>query len=144
MYNHILVPVDGSTQSSLAIKAATALAEALDAKITLFHAAHFQFHLTSIENTAFNIRYREEFQEEAKRHAELVLADSAKLSAAKTDHHFTFSNDPATAIIEAAKKFECDLIVMGSHGHRGIKSLLLGSETHKVLSHTKIPVLVVR
>jgi nucleotide-binding universal stress UspA family protein len=144
MYNHILVPIDGSEQSRLAIKTASALAEALDAKITFFHAAHFEFEPMYAENTAFNIQYQAAFQQEAKRHAGVVLENAVKLSAVKPEQHFVLSNDPASAIIAAAAKYECDLIVMGSHGHRGIKGLLLGSETHKVLTHSKIPVLVVR
>ena len=51
---------------------------------------------------------------------------------------------PWEAIIEHARKHDCDLIVMGSHGRRGVSALLLGSETQKVLTHSKIPVLVVR
>ena len=50
---------------------------------------------------------------------------------------------PWEAIIDHAKKKDCDLIVMASHGRRGLASLLLGSETHDVLTHTKLPVLVV-
>ena len=60
------------------------------------------------------------------------------------EQQFTVSNSPYEAIIEAAKKFECDLIVMASHGRRGVSGVLLGSETQKVLTHSKIPVLVVR
>jgi nucleotide-binding universal stress UspA family protein len=55
-----------------------------------------------------------------------------------------FTDQPYEAIIAAAKKNRCDLIVMASHGWRGLKGLVLGSETHKVLTHTRIPVLVVR
>ena len=54
------------------------------------------------------------------------------------------SSEPYEAIIEAAGRQECDLIFMASHGHRGVGALLLGSETHKVLTHSKIPVLVYR
>jgi nucleotide-binding universal stress UspA family protein len=144
MYNHILVPVDGSDQTPLAIKAACELAEALDARVTIFHSAHFQFEPTYAENTAFNIQHQEAFQNEAKRHASVVLQNAAKLATVTTEQHYVLSNYPANAIVDAALKYNCDLIVMASHGYRGIKGLLLGSETQKVLTHTKIPVLVVR
>jgi nucleotide-binding universal stress UspA family protein len=144
MYSHILVPIDGSDQSPLAIKAAAELAEAIDAKLTIFHAAQFQFEPIYAENTAFNVKHGAAFQQEAKRHAIEILENYAKLTSVKTDQHFVLSNYPATAIIDAAFKYDCDLIVMASHGHRGIKGLLLGSETHKVLTHSKIPVLVIR
>jgi nucleotide-binding universal stress UspA family protein len=144
MYTHILVPIDGSDQPTLAIKAACELAEALDAKVTIFHSAHYQFEPTYASNTAFNIHHQEAFQKEAKRHALMVLENAAKLATVTTDQHYVLSNYPATAIIDAALKYGCDLIVMASHGHRGIQGLLLGSETHKVLTHSKIPVLVIR
>jgi nucleotide-binding universal stress UspA family protein len=144
MYNHILVPVDGSDQTPMAIKAASELAEALDAKVTLFHSAHFQFEPSYSENTAFNIQHQEAFQHEAKRHAIAILEDAAQLASVNTARHYVLSNYPANAIVDAALKYDCDLIVMASHGYRGIKGLLLGSETQKVLTHTKIPVLVVR
>jgi len=56
----------------------------------------------------------------------------------------TVSDSPYEAIVDAAKKKKCDLIVMASHGRRGLSALVLGSETHKVLIHSKIPVLVCR
>ena len=54
------------------------------------------------------------------------------------------SDEPFEAIIAAAERAACDLIFMASHGRRGVKALLLGSETHKVLTHSRIPVLVYR
>ena len=54
------------------------------------------------------------------------------------------SHTPYEEIVEAAKKFDCDLIMMASHGHKGINKLLLGSQTDKVLAHTTLPVLVLR
>ena len=73
-----------------------------------------------------------------------LAAKKAKLSNGNLEQHFVISNSPYEAIIAAAKKFKCDLIVMASHGRRGVSGVLLGSETQKVLTHSLIPVLVVR
>ena len=70
-------------------------------------------------------------------------ATSSNLAGVAVEQQFTVSNSPCEAIIEAAKAFRCELIVM-SHGRRGISGALLGSETQKVLAHSRIPVLVVR
>jgi nucleotide-binding universal stress UspA family protein len=144
MYTHLLVPIDGSDHSLRAVLAACQLAEAIDAKVTLFHAARYQFEPLYSEHTAFNLKYKDAFQQEAKRHAEMVLKKADAHANLKTDTHYALNNDPCRAIIEAATAHSCDLIVMASHGYRGLTGLLLGSETYKVLTHTKIPVLVVR
>lgn len=69
---------------------------------------------------------------------ELGFADLA------VEEAFVANAQPYEAIIEAAKKYDCGLIVMAPHGHRGVAGILLGSETQKVLTHSKIPVLVVK
>ena len=84
-------------------------------------------------------------QEETRaRHMLGKVAAKAKKAGVACDTHFSIALHPYEAIIAAAKKARCDLIVMASHGRRGIQGVVLGSETHKVLTHGKVPVLVVR
>lgn len=68
----------------------------------------------------------------------------AKKAGVACDTNFSLALHPYEAILQAAKKARCDLIVMASHGRRGIQGVVLGSETNKVLTHSKLPVLVVR
>ena len=79
--------------------------------------------------------------------AEKILASAAtgvNLEGVTFEKQFTVSDSPYEAILEAAKMFNCELIVMGSHGRSGISAVLLGSVTHKVLTHSTLPVMVVR
>ena len=76
-----------------------------------------------------------------------MLASAAKkanLANGKLERYFVVSNSPYAAILDAARKFKCELIVMASHGRHGLSGVVLGSETNKVLIYSKIPVLVVR
>ncbi len=148
MYTKILVPVDGSEFSEKAVKEAGRLAQALGAKLVLFHAA--AEHLPPLVegmSAATRPKEREAARKEIQELARMVLSQAArkaKLSNGDLDQQFVVSNSPYEAIIAAAKKFKCDLIVMASHGRRGVSGVLLGSETQKVLTHSLIPVLVVR
>jgi nucleotide-binding universal stress UspA family protein len=78
----------------------------------------------------------------AKRVAEVV--EAAKVAGVTCQAHTVEALHPWEAVIDHAKRQECDLLVMASHGRRGVSALLLGSETQKVLTHSQIPVLVVR
>jgi nucleotide-binding universal stress UspA family protein len=73
-----------------------------------------------------------------------IVADAAKAAGLACDTVHAIDNHPHRAIIETAKSKECDLIAMASHGRRGVSAIVLGSETTKVLTHTSIPVLVLR
>ena len=147
MYQRILVPVDGSQLSDRAVKEAANLSRKLGATLTLFFAAP-AYRLpvgmgegASVEQFIPPDRYRRSMRATAKR---LLDAAAEKAGGAATRQICEFSDQPYEAIIAAAQKGKCDLIVMASHGWRGLKGLLLGSETHKVLTHSRIPVLVVR
>ena len=149
MYKSILVPTDGSERSHAAIKEAAKLARALGSKLVLFYAApHYESPPVSEGFLAPNwLKDRESAKREIEAEAEKLLASAAKnvnLAGLGVEQKFAVSNSPYEAIIEAAKKFECELIVMASHGRRGMSGLLIGSETQKVLTHSTIPVLVVR
>ena len=144
MYTHLLVPTDGSKLSDRAIKHALTLAQQLDAKVTLFHVAPEQIWPVYAESAVMVQVSKEDFRVEAKRAAKRLLEKTAKRAGGKVDTQFVFSDVPYDAIVKAAAKLKCDLVVMASHGRRGLSGFLLGSETQKVLTHSKVPVLVVR
>ena len=145
MYKHLLVPTDGSPLSDYAVDQALALAKALGARVTLFTAIE-PFHVIAYvpEQVAES---RSSYEEHARRAADQRLAAAAaKASAAGVAHatETVGSEDPHEAIIAAARAHGCDLVAMASHGRRGVKALVLGSVTAKVLTHSGIPVLVYR
>jgi nucleotide-binding universal stress UspA family protein len=73
-----------------------------------------------------------------------VIQEAAKAAGVHCEAISVTSDQPHEAIIQVAKKRGCDLIMMASHGRKGVQGMLLGSETHKVLTHSRIPVLVYR
>lgn len=143
MYKHILVPVDGSKFSLKAVKTAAALAKASDAKLTLFYAARNAGGVYFGESPLSASYSAADGRAEATRRAEQVLEEAEKAVGAQVEKKHAFSEFPYDAITAAAAKQKCDLIVMASHGRSGVKGLILGSETQKVLTHTQLPVLVV-
>jgi len=147
MIKNILVPTDGSALSHRAVKDAVALAKLLGAQVTGFHVApsyHIEVYsdyvppdmLTPQEHAASAKRA-------ALRHLEFIKKAAAERKV-KYSGYFTMNDSPADAIVKAARKYKCDLIYMGSHGRSGLSKLLLGSQTNKVLSQTRVPVLVHR
>ena len=147
MFKHILVPTDGSKLSVKAAKQAVKLAKSLGARITGFHAA------PNISSTYYGDGYilrvpsakaQLEFVEKQARKCLSVVEVEAGVEKVPCDVFHVISDSPYEAIIDAAKKKKCDLIFMASHGRRGLSGLVLGSETNKVLIHSKIPVLVCR
>jgi len=146
MYRHILVPTDGSALSLKAARTAAKLAAKLKARITAIYVIEpFMPPMTS-DNIMFQAAYSAREYEKTmqkiadKALAKVVAAAGGVSCATLAKIHFR----PWEAIVEAAKARKCDLIVMASHGRRGLASVLLGSETQKVLTHSKTPVLVCR
>ncbi len=147
MFKHILVPTDGSELSQATARSAIAFAKEAGARVTVFFAkpeypiAYFG------EGALIEPTTPEKFAELADQQATQYLGEiqalctEAGVECATTS---ATSDIPYEAIIEAASKSGCDLIFMASHGRRGISGFLLGSETNKVLTHSKIPVLVYR
>jgi nucleotide-binding universal stress UspA family protein len=128
MYINILIPTDGSELSEKAVSHGIALAERIDAKVTV---------LTVLP--LFEI-FRADYAEKTLSAAERVAQSAGvEYEGVHVGHDF-----PWQAIIDMAVSKDCDLIVMASHGRHGISAVLLGSETMKVLTHSKIPVLVHR
>jgi nucleotide-binding universal stress UspA family protein len=145
MYQHLLVPVDDSSLSAANVTSATRLAKALCARITFFHATP-DFAATG-EGALLRSIEPDKFQEGqvGERHSILSKAMVSAKYVGVDAHAVSGSSDrPAEAIVAAAVAQGCDLIVMASHGRRGAAAVLLGSETQKVLAHSKVPVLVHR
>jgi len=147
MYKHILVPTDGTRLSLQAAKRALQMAKAAGARITAFYAV--PDYASNHYGEGHVVRWptheaQEELVEKLARKYLSEIEVEAEVEKVPCDIYYTMSASPYEAIIEAAKKKKCDLIVMASHGRRGIAGLVLGSETHKVLVHSKIPVLVCR
>jgi nucleotide-binding universal stress UspA family protein len=145
MYTNILIPTDGSELAGKAVRHGLALAQRLGAKVTAltvslpFHT--FTTDTQMIEDTP--VQYRARIQ----RHADKTLgtvANAARAAEIACEIVHVEHEHPYQAIIDTADANACDLIVMASHGRRGIAAIVLGSETVKVLTHCKIPVLVHR
>jgi nucleotide-binding universal stress UspA family protein len=145
MYDHILIATDGSSLSVRAVDHGVNLAKALDAKVCLLTVSE-RFHIFSLDADQLEDT-PSSFKRHMREHARQTLSEASQLAAATgveaTAVHLEDS-EPYQAIIRTAESRRCDLIVMASHGRSGVSALLLGSETMKVLAHSKIPVLVVR
>jgi nucleotide-binding universal stress UspA family protein len=145
MFKNILIPTDGSALSRKAIKAGVALARAIGARVTGFHSPEQYEILAYGEYFPPELISRAEWDKRSKATAARFLAVIEKEAAAAGVKFSGVSLDsvsPWEAIVEAAKKKKCDLIFMASHGRRGLSGLLLGSQAAKVLSHSKVPVLI--
>lgn len=147
MFSHILVPTDGSELSEETVAKAVEYAKKTDARITFFY-AQADHRVESYGETILVDRGAPEtFRKKAEARAQEVLAKceaTATAAGVTADCMAVPTNAVFEGIIDTATKSGCDLIFMASHGRRGISALLLGSETHKVLTHSKIPVLVYR
>ncbi len=147
MFKHILVPTDGSELSSDTAKRAVSFASDAGARVTFFFAKPDYPVAFYGEGALIDPTTPEKFAEMADRQAREVLTtcEAIAIEAGVPCRTVSAVSDiPYEAIIEAANDAGCDLIFMASHGRRGISGLLLGSETQKVLTHSKIPVLVYR
>jgi len=145
----ILVPTDGSALSQHAAERALTFASALKAKVILFHAKpEPRQSFSGGEGGGFVEQASpEEFDLISTKLANEYLnglGAMARSAGVEFEVVVGRSGEPYEGIIETATAKQCDLIIMASHGRRGIKSLILGSETQKVLTHSKIPVLVYR
>ena len=147
MYCKILVATDGSELSTKAVKEAAQLASALHARLLVLHVRSPVDIPHHVEGGALSRLGEEKIMDEIKVE-ELRLLDAAEHVAASTgispEVAFIADYVPHEAIIRVSREQECDLIVMGTHIHRGLAAFLFQSETRKVLTHTLTPVLVVR
>jgi len=149
MFRHILVPTDGTAFSSEAADRAIELAAPIGGRVTFVHALPARpLPFFGGEGGMFVEQVKpDEFEASARVAAAKHLAaleEKARAAGVQTGSVAQGGGEPYEVIIELATTLGCDLILMASHGHTGIKGLILGSETQKVLTHTKIPVLVYR
>lgn len=142
MFKHILLPTDGSELSLRAVDTGIELAAKLGARVYAFHVIA---PLPASAYFAEFIQAEPEYTQEANANAERYLADVHQRAAAagvSCESGCESDTRPYSAIVGAARKRQCDLIVMASHGWRGFDRLLLGSETHKVILNGDVSVLV--
>jgi len=145
MFKHILLPTDGSELSEAAIQKGVQFAKSINAEVTGFHVI-LPFHVFTLQTEMLEDT-KQQYERQSKVQAEQflgVIKKAAEKMGVSCDTDYVTSNHPYEMIIKAAEKKGCDLIMMASHGRRGMQGLLIGSETQKVLTHTKIPVLVFR
>jgi nucleotide-binding universal stress UspA family protein len=150
MYKNILLPIDGSQLSLRAARRGIELAKALNAMVTAIMvttpwAAQFAREPAVVvpgvvvPQTEYDLR-----TEQAACDCLRIVTDEARSASVPSKALHVRHRDPYVAILDAARKERCDLIVMASHGRRGLTGALLGSETVKVLTHSEMPVLVYR
>jgi nucleotide-binding universal stress UspA family protein len=147
MFKRILLPIDGSELSAKAIRQAVAFATDAKAEVIGLFAAPGYHPVVYEDFVPPDFMSPQRHAAAAKKRAERILSPLVKACAkagVTCRTRYVIDDSPYDAIIAAAKKDKCDLIVMASHGRRGIAGLLLGSETMKVLTHSSIPVLVLR
>lgn len=145
MYKHILIPTDGSELSDKAIDQGTELARSTGARVTYLTVTR-PFHLLASEPMRVSDT-AQTYAEDVERVARMRLAaceDVAKARGVVAGGEHVSSDQPYRAIIESAGRNGCDLVFMASHGRSGLAALVIGSETQKVLTHSKLPVLVCR
>ncbi|MBS1191412.1 MAG: hypothetical protein H6R10_3204 [Rhodocyclaceae bacterium] len=143
MYKHLLVPLDGSGLAAEIVSQAVPFAAALGARITFF-TAQADFGSTSdaaLLRTVAPGAYADTIAGEARGILQKAEA-AATARGVECASRAVVSDQPYAAILAAAEAQGCDLIFMASHGYKGVRSLVVGSQTQKVLAHTRIPVLV--
>ena len=146
MFKHILIPTDGSELSQKAIRTGVELARFHGARVTGVHAIP-DYHLMIAYEGAFDPITEERIEKEARARAEAFLGfirETAGAAGVPCDTVCETSDHPYDAILKTAAAKGCDLILLHSHGRRGLAAVLLGSETRKVLTYSTIPVMVVR
>jgi nucleotide-binding universal stress UspA family protein len=146
MYEHLLVPVDGSELSAKAIEHSIGLAKMLGASILGF-TAEPPLPVLVVEQgaVAYDAATFEAHHERCERHARDILdafAARARQAGVPFEGHFVITDDVQQAIVDTADKHRCDLIVMATHGRHGLDALIHGSLAKSVLAHSKLPLLI--
>jgi nucleotide-binding universal stress UspA family protein len=145
MFKHILIPTDGSDLSRKAVIYGVQLAKTVGARVTAISVSE-PYHIASMD-AVLVAETPEEHEAQTARVAERALEQArmaAEAASVSVETVREVLDQPYRAIIDCANACACDLIVMASHGRRGVAALLVGSETTKVLTHSTIPVLVYR
>jgi nucleotide-binding universal stress UspA family protein len=145
MFKHILIPTDGSDLSRKAVLYGVRLAKESGAKVTGLTVAE-PYRVATMDTILVSVD-EGDYEEQSRVLSEKAMEQvkmAAQAAGVPCETVREVNDQPYRAIIDAAQALQCDLIVMASHGRRGISALLLGSETAKVLTHSTIPVLVYR
>lgn len=147
MYKRILVATDGSDLSARAVTHAISLAKLCGAQLFVLKVVS-RYPQTYFEGgialDADEVKRVEQSWEDEGRTIILSVEKEASIQGVKVNGYVEKSDIVSEAVLDLSKKCECDLIIMASHGRKGISRLLLGSETQHVLTHANIPVLVLR
>lgn len=145
MFKHILIPTDGSELSHIAIRNGVKFAKEINARITGLTVTT-PYHYVAVEAlqvTDTLEQYKIDMKALAERNLS-VIGQAAELAGVTCDLVHRSSEHPYEEIVNTAQERDCDVIFQASHGRRGVRALIVGSETNKVLTHSKIPVLVYR
>ncbi|MDI1244664.1 MAG: universal stress protein [Rhodoferax sp.] len=144
MFKHILVPVDGSDTAQMAVDKATALAKAFGSRVTVIYVIDpYPFTGVGTDFAYGQAEYLSAATAEANQSVKLAKQSFAD-SGVNVETSVVEAHTAWRGIVEAGESLQADLIVMGSHGRNALEKLVLGSVAQAVLSHTKLPVLVVR
>jgi nucleotide-binding universal stress UspA family protein len=147
MFKHILIPTDGSAVAAKAIKAGIALAKEMGARVTGYYAIEppptHMYGEGYLAERSLVAELERRAREVAQKSVDEVSA-AAQSAGVAGDTTISKAVVPYKGIIAAASKNNCDAVFMASNGHKGLTGLLIGSVTQKVLTHSKIPVLVFR
>jgi nucleotide-binding universal stress UspA family protein len=148
MYKHILIATDGSELADKGLRHGLGLAKALGAAVTIVTVTDFWSPIGMANEALRGKRNPSDDYEKAMAEvAERILRTAetkAQAAGVEANPIHVADKHPAQGIVETAATRGCDLIVMSSHGRRGAKRLMLGSQTAEVVTHTTIPVLVIR
>jgi nucleotide-binding universal stress UspA family protein len=148
MYRHILIPTDGSELATKGLLHGLELAKNQGAAVTIVTVTEMWSALAMAQQARGSTpQPTERYEEQAAEAARMVLDEAVKLAQSQGINAETLhvaDQHPAEGIMATSTNRGCDLIVMASHGRRGLSRLMLGSQTYEVLSHSTVPVLVVR
>lgn len=146
MFKHILIPTDGSELSERAVTNGIVFARSIGARLTVVTVSA-PFHIVTMDammvTPETEERYMADMEQLGQERLDAIM-EKSKAAGVPCETSHVFDNHPYDAIIATAQAKGCDLILMASHGRRGVAALLLGGETNKVLAHCKIPVLIWR
>jgi len=143
MFRHILLPTDGSDLSLKAVKLGVDLAKACGADVLALHVIPPAQAIAYVAEMTTSLGF--DYAKEATGFAERYLEDARAIAdeaGVKFDRQLTFGPQIYQAILDATKERHCDLIVMAAHSWEGLARILMGSETHKVILKSEIPVMV--
>lgn len=148
MFKHILIPTDGSKLAAKGIKAGIKLAKALGAKVTgVYVVLPYMppvYGEAAVYYAGYSPKEYKDIVEKAARKALAALEIEAQVTGVPCTTRIVADAPPWAGILKAAHQRKCDTIVIASHGRGGVGGLILGSETQRVLAHSKIPVVVIR